>query len=257
MRGSLLVLVALTGCDSLFGLEREYEIDAPLPGDQCWSATEPGNEDLDGFADGCDPCPADPDAAINDTDGDTVGDFCDPDVQTADSRIIAFDGFTDTTDWMTTGGTWVTAKSEYRQTLATGTATAEVTIPVAVYPAIDVRFRNPVACDLCGPGAYVVLGTRRVGCMYEYRDGTDQISITLDGATVQTKTPMPEGSPDRLVVRVLPGNMIQCRAYSGGRQTAELVSTSIPWAMTTARVGLITRSALATYDSITVLGSPP
>ena len=63
-------------------------------------------------------------------------------------------------------------------------------------------------------------------------------------------------NPDRLVIRVLPGNMTMCRAYSGGKLTAELVTQASPWAMTTTKVGLVTRGGgTATFHSVTVLST--
>jgi hypothetical protein len=268
MRGSaVLLLTLLVGCDNVFGLHREATYaDAAVAGDAldaakggCWSTSTSTttDEDADKRVDGCDPCPADPDAKIDDVDGDGVGDQCDPDPAVPDSQIVAFDGFADPpTDWTAMGGGWINTGGEYTQTVTAGLGIVERTIPATVYPAIDVRFSNPPCANLCGPGAYVQLGTRRVGCMYEYKSGTDQVSITVDGVTVQTMTPVPEASPDRIVIRVLPGNMTQCRAYSGGKLTAELTTKNSPWAMTAAHVGLFTRDASASYRSITVLGMP-
>lgn len=54
----------------------------------------PQDEDRDGLADSCDPCPphGDPDADA-DADGDGVGDACDPNPSTPGDRIVVFEGF--------------------------------------------------------------------------------------------------------------------------------------------------------------------
>ena len=216
------------------------------------------NEDRDNAADECDPCPADPEPSAIDSDGDGVGDLCDPTLAERDYAIAAFDGFNAEDAWTPVGGNWIRSQSEYTQNAVITEAITEWIVPAARYPAVDVRFSNPpCAMSLCGPAAFLELGTRRVGCGYDYQSGTDQVAILVDGMIVQTKTPVPEGSPDRLVIRVLPGNMTQCRAYSGGKLTAELVTQSSPWAMTTTKVGLLTRGGgTATFHSVTVLSTP-
>jgi hypothetical protein len=50
-----------------------------------------GDEDHDGIVNTCDLCPIDPSPL--DSDGDGVGDVCDPDVNKPGNRILMFDGF--------------------------------------------------------------------------------------------------------------------------------------------------------------------
>jgi len=259
-RRAVALVLGLAGCDAVFGLDRDGEPPSPdaVDAPSCGTPTGPDNEDRDTFSDLCDPCPADPDTKIEDKDGDGVGDVCDPTPDVGDYKVVAFDGFNGEDTWTPKSGTWILLDSEYSQNAASGEAATEWLIPAARLPAIDVRFSNPpCAMSLCGPAAFLELGTRRVGCGYDYQSGTDQIAILVDGSIVQTKPPAPEGNPDRLVIRVLPGNMTQCRAYSGGKLTAELLTQNSPWAMTTTKVGLVTRGGgTATFHSVTVLSTP-
>jgi hypothetical protein len=101
-------LLAAGGCNRVFGL-LEVEgtggdddgTDANEPDDgirppTCWSPeTIDHDEDMDFIPDGCDTCPADPNGAQLDSDGDGVGDECDPHTSSAD-RIAFFDGFGET-----------------------------------------------------------------------------------------------------------------------------------------------------------------
>lgn len=65
----------------------------PPPGDMgnCLGGTP--DEDVDGRANSCDLCPADPDPTPVDTDGDALPDACDPDPTTAGNRALYFDPF--------------------------------------------------------------------------------------------------------------------------------------------------------------------
>ncbi|HTL35453.1 MAG TPA: thrombospondin type 3 repeat-containing protein [Kofleriaceae bacterium] len=72
----------------------------------CVSGT-PNDEDLDGIHDDCDICPYVADPTQVDTDGDRVGDACDPDVLNARQTIVRFEGFNGTTlpaGWINQGG---------------------------------------------------------------------------------------------------------------------------------------------------------
>jgi hypothetical protein len=254
-RAAVLVVCLLAGCDAVFGLSRDDE--PPSDARSC-EVGATNNEDKDGFADPCDPCPADPDPDVKDKDSDGVGDQCDPTPDDSDYTVVAFDGFNGEDTWAPKSGTWVQLNGENAQQVASGTAVTEWDVPAARLPAIDVRFSNP-PCPVsqCGPAAFIVLGTRRVGCGYDYQSGQDQVAILVDGAIVQTDVPAPEGTPDRLVIRVLPGNMTQCRTYSGGKMTAEMVTQNSPWAETAVTMGLMTRGGgTATFHSVTVLSTP-
>lgn len=58
------------------------------------------DEDDDGIDDTCDVCPHLADAEQQDTDGDLVGDACDPQPAISRQRIVLFEPFKDLTGWM-------------------------------------------------------------------------------------------------------------------------------------------------------------
>ena len=90
----VLFVVALAGCDKIIGLD--YHDPGP----------EPGNEDGDAKRDDDDNCPGISNDQ-KDTDGDSVGDACDPSA-TGDDRIAVFYGFNAQSDpaWFADGGAW-------------------------------------------------------------------------------------------------------------------------------------------------------
>jgi hypothetical protein len=100
---------AALGSDSGGGIDASSATDTdgdgvPNAQDNCPSASNPAqdNEDMDTFGDVCDPCPPFAMAAINgvltdaniDTDGDGVGEGCDPNLNPGvDDHITFFHGF--------------------------------------------------------------------------------------------------------------------------------------------------------------------
>lgn len=103
--GALLVLV--TGCDQAFDLEH-VELGSPTA--DATVCRDPGqlshDEDDDDVADGCDVCPNVSDPGQADTDGDGVGDLCDPNRDDPHDRLAYFDAFDGTVldpRWLTYG----------------------------------------------------------------------------------------------------------------------------------------------------------
>ncbi len=101
-------LLAATGCDRVFGLERA---DAtvppacpPAPPEMC-GLTDP-DEDGDAIRNACDPCPQlAGGASSTDTDGDGVGDACDPAPLVASAcRSRFFYGFETGDGWIDPAG---------------------------------------------------------------------------------------------------------------------------------------------------------
>jgi hypothetical protein len=63
------------------------------------------DEDADGIRDSCDVCPYVPDPTQPDTDGDRVGDNCDPEITIARQTIVRFEGFASLpAPWINQGG---------------------------------------------------------------------------------------------------------------------------------------------------------
>ncbi len=246
----------------MFGLERDDSDAGAEEGadakDGCWTTGEDGDEDLDLIVDGCDQCPADVDAAPADKDGDLVGDQCDPANGPA-NHIIAFDGFSKAADWNQAGGVWMRTneqRGEFSQILlAQGFAYAELTVKPAPYPTIDVRFTPDSSClNQCGAGGELVFPGVRVACIYEYRNGDDQVSLYVNEQMAAFAQFNAAAGAMQIQLSSISGGTVQCQAFSGGPSGKVTTTVSVPAATT--KVGLITKMDSARFQSVLVISSP-
>jgi hypothetical protein len=149
------------------------------------------DHDADLRGDACDLCPHIADAE-GDSDGDRIGDACDP--RNGTDSLVVFDGFYDDSTalglgWAKAGGTWSLAGGKLRQTM-TGTwafigpttpiarAYADYAFsPLAVGPAFTVQTQNGPATiqPSIGNFAGIVQQQRNYGCAIA-RDPSNRVT---------------------------------------------------------------------------------
>jgi hypothetical protein len=119
MRGTAAVLLALCGCNAIFGLDATHVGHVDAGGDDAAidaAHADAGgchpighDEDHDGTDDGCDLCPQLANAGDQpdvDSDGDGIGDPCDPDPKDGHDTLLLFDSFGVPDGWVVYRGTW-------------------------------------------------------------------------------------------------------------------------------------------------------
>lgn len=161
MRGLVLVgVVGLTGCDGVFGLERDGYPDAPdepdidaaqpptdggIPAGTCWNPIQVApiqDEDGDTVLDHCDNCPSRGNMDQRDEDRDGVGDICDPHPLLAIEKLVYFDGFNAVAPGTSFGGSWTWNGLGMAQSNTNNLALYLLTTPVFRRPTIDAPYAN-------------------------------------------------------------------------------------------------------------------
>lgn len=265
--------LSATGCDNLFGLRQVGgPIDSTMivrdvfrPSDSVVMPTH--DEDGDGRADVADNCPAIPNAAQEDADGDEVGDVCDPHPATALDRIYYFDPLLNFDVWSVFSGTWVVGNDEVTQTDVDGEMTAYLpTGAMLVDPTVMITVDGVAGTD---GGAYLIIeetvtssGPYGTLC---YLNVPSSAMVIFDDRDVP-------GSYSEYYSAALPGTgpltiSVQASSADGtgptrcsGMRDGTTVVTENPMSSTpmpAARAGLYTWYAATTYRSVTVFDRKP
>jgi hypothetical protein len=255
--GLVVVVVLVSGCDLVFTLTPPSDA-KPAEVDACWNESLRGNEDGDGYADGCDPCPADPDLdPFEDADGDLVGDACDPAPGVSGESILVFDGFEGPMNaWAESSGAWSYQSGQFVQALVED-AVNELAIPTTLRAAFETYIVLGGANSGTGAGAYVERSDtgQEISCAFEFQSAPtpDRVVLALDTTIVNTAAlDHPADGVLRMTLFQDTNGVVHCTG-SFGAGTVDALGV-IPLGTTT-RVGLKTKGAEARFNSFTVFGT--
>jgi hypothetical protein len=288
-------IIACAGCDNLFGLapvvgDAVLQVDATLVPDAnttgwptdggiapgtCWGADMANDEDVDGVADGCDNCPADPNTPGQlDGDRDGVGDVCDPHPTFAVERLAAFDGFNLNMVVNTTHGLWIESGGSLRQDESSVARTLFV-VPIAAVrtPTLELKVHQTTAFSTAAffySGALILnepnpTTTRpdAITCSTHFKAGPDDTDLAryVGGAMPDLISAMFNtvgGTPTTIVLAAAHlGDGPRCDAGRGAFDPNALEHhleiPENPGDATMSQVGLWTETATAEFQSIMVL----
>jgi hypothetical protein len=264
IEGLVTLLVGLSACDDVFGLERhDRVIDAPHPIDTVdGTVLANHDEDSDGKDDNIDVCPNVADSEQADSDGDGVGDDCDPFPGQGGDRRYYFSTLQGFADWNVVVGDWTQAVDAVRVTERSGNQLAVLNRPPVDNPTVIAVIEQPTSSasgvdygvmlvtqldDAFPPGvACYIYSTEGSLYIYDNRgvQGISQknplspelpVTVSLEGATSKT-------GPERLP---------RCAGRAATGRTVESVEP-VP-GVTSAIPALYTFDGAATFKSVLVL----
>jgi hypothetical protein len=224
--GRFFALLALVGCNQVFGLD-------PTQPHDCWNADlTDHDEDNDDINDHCDNCPVDINPKQEDDDHDGVGDLCDPHPGMAD-RIDTFETFETADRWqpvtneLLITGQWMVGDDEYDQIDGRTFAYSELVSVTLTYPSIEL-----VVAGIVGPAT----GTHGAGATIRFVDPLDAgkqetavcgigsrdqqptllLQYLMGSTTVEQSAVDFGGSPDAGHVALIttPGQPVRCVGYT-------------------------------------------
>lgn len=185
-------LALLAGCNYAFGIPTsDHPLDAAPPMIDA-PAVDAGpcgthDEDVDGFADGCDLCPMFAD--MTDTDGDGIGDLCDPAPADPSDHLVLFDPLVQAASDWTAVGTWTFAADHvsYSDSMLGTLHRMLSPLPLAVTAETMVTFTTNATKSAAGLD--LVLATHTFRCVV-LRDTVDVVELfnATSGAMLRMTT---------------------------------------------------------------------
>ena len=216
------------------------------------------DEDTDGVPDSVDNCPNVSNADQRDSDGDLVGDLCDPNPSTPGDVLLQFDAFDHAPMDMVTTGAWI-----YANDRAT-TQTTDATMFSANVPATGVM--AIISIELDQPGDVVSLvGGHDAGDLEctAYAPGSQSCGggscLGAESNVGSSVAPWPnEGTMTQLEVAAsLDNTHVNCQGRSAMDVTAVGLTAPMPAGPAGVRANALVPGATLVVDSLVIYGRMP
>jgi hypothetical protein len=226
------------------------------------------DEDGDGMLDDVDPCPIS--ANNTDTDGDTVGDVCEPLAGNVD-KIIRFEGFSQTTfpsdatkigNWTISGGKAHIVSGQNIASSLTFPITSPIGIRETVIARVTVDGLFSTPSDPTGAGVVTrasIDGGAGIQCAIgrDAASGTDhfllvKVASAADARMTSNASIATPGTSAVLEITRNPSNDVFSCIQNGTSSIAQIPGAPVP---TGSLGGIRTRSMSATFDWVMILSS--
>jgi hypothetical protein len=274
----LAVVVALVGCDAVFGVKPPGTLDAqPIDG-RAIDAPALHDEDHDGVVDMLDNCPNVPNPDQGDLDGDGVGDVCDPHPTVAGDRIVLFDPFVRAPrpEWkpvVNAAGKWQERPDQ--DSLSQGDSTAANSLSFydlgapLVNPAVVITFQQKVQVQSsANAGAFIAFafpnggGTPGAYCFDSVAPPRVEIVDSRTGTGVATTLQPGGGDPITILLAASSTESNRadgtafCYESRTGASPASYVFPTLTSPIANGYVGLYSFGASVVFDSVLIIDHP-
>lgn len=267
-------MLLLGGCDAAFQLQRAPEPDAPpidAPPPPIDVALANHDEDNDGVDDAIDNCPGRANADQTDGDGDHVGVACDPNPGHPIDRLRYFSRLDTLAGWSALAGAWEVGGDTVRvpagstnqllilDTLQLNEPTVSATIELIVpnlgaqYWIAGVFLTTDHTAPMLVPGLFCFVQLPG-GAMQMYDNRNTALPTARNGGLSET------GDPIEVTLSAGSMSALAVPLCSGRRPDGAFVSTPTDndnTPVASARIGLYTYMAGATFRSVTVIDRLP
>ena len=266
-RTLLLGLLPLAGCNLVFGLEA---VAPPIDAAGIDGRDAAGHdEDLDAIDDAVDVCPNVADDQT-DSDGDGVGDECDPNPGLPIDRLRAFRDLRDFAGWTPVTGSWDPGTDEVTQTDPAGNQLATLDLGAVDDPTLIAVITAASGASAYGVGLYLITGAglepglpaglacyvaQPAGRLISWDNRTPGAAISVPSANTVW------GHPVRITLRASsPGatpssGPSACSVLDPANTRESVVQSTGP--ITSATVGLYTYMGSGTFGSIAIIDRVP